>query len=324
MQESRQLILYALGMSSRRFLVVMLLLGALSICSGQQVSNLEGTWVLRSNGQNLLKLTLAPEGEAITGSWTRPRRFSVSASGEFTSISPEQRTNPVEDATWEEGKLRIKIDDRRFVLSQEGGRVLMQWLDTPLPPWRLERVPDGEEVVLATSLPQPDYPAEIVALQRELHDMVEADQARRNALDEAGMIEIDEKNRSAVLRIFDQYGWVKHSLAGTVASHEFWLLVQHQTPEIQQRLLPALAAAAQSGEASKSDYAYLYDRVQMGLDKPQRWGTQAKCENGKPVLYAVEDPDGLDARRSELSLPPIDEYLKLDLMVEFCAQQSAK
>lgn len=53
-----------------------------------------------------------------------------------------------------------------------------------------------------------------------------------------------------------------------------------------------------------SDYAYLYDRVQKGLNKPQHWGTQTKCEKSKPVLYPVDDPSSLDMRRKELFMPP--------------------
>lgn len=78
--------------------------------------------------------------------------------------------------------------------------------------------------------------------------------------------------------------------------------------------------AAKAGDASMSDYAYLYDRVQVGLGKPQHWGTQTKCQNGKPALDPVDDPETLDARRSALLMPPIDEYLKLDMMIKFCTQ----
>ncbi len=36
-------------------------------------------------------------------------------------------------------------------------------------------------------------------------------------------------------------------------------------------------------------------------------------------LYWVDDLVGLDARRKELSLPPIREYLQMEMMVKFCA-----
>jgi len=115
--------------------------------------------------------------------------------------------------------------------------------------------------------------------------------------------------------IFSKYGWVTNSLAGKDAAHDFWLLVQHQTPEIQRRLLPALEKAAKTGNASMGDYAYLYDRVQVGLGKPQHWGSQSKCQNGKPVLESVDDPAGLDARRKELfmTVPELEAIRQLPL-----------
>jgi len=171
----------------------------------------------------------------------------------------------------------------------------------------------------ARCLAQPPYPPRIRELRDRLRAMVQEDQDARLALSSARMEAVDAKNRPEVLRIFARYGWVANSLAGKDAADNFFLLVQHQTPEIQRRLLPTLEKAAKRGEASMSNYAYLYDRVQMGLNKPQHWGTQANCENGKPVLYPVDDPAGLDARRKELSLPPIREYLQMEMMVRFCA-----
>jgi hypothetical protein len=57
----------------------------------------------------------------------------------------------------------------------------------------------------------------------------------------------------------------------------------------------------------------------MGLGKPQRWGSQVKCENGKPALYVVDDPAGLEQRRKELFMMPVAEYLKVDYLVKNCA-----
>ncbi len=36
-----------------------------------------------------------------------------------------------------------------------------------------------------------------------------------------------------------------------------------------------------SGEVSKGDYAYLYDRVMLKISGKQRYGTQAMCLDGK-------------------------------------------
>jgi hypothetical protein len=39
-----------------------------------------------------------------------------------------------------------------------------------------------------------------------------------------------------------------------------------------------------------ADYAFLYDRVQMGRRDPQHWSMQVHCERGKPAWYAVDAP----------------------------------
>jgi hypothetical protein len=111
---------------------------------------------------------------------------------------------------------------------------------------------------------------------------------------------------------------------GKDAAHDFWLLTQHQTPAIQRRLLSSLEVAAKSGDAAMTDYVYLYDRVQIGLDQLQRWGSQIKYVAGKPALYPVDDPGDLDARRKELSLMAIDEYLKTDPLAKACAVLQVK
>jgi hypothetical protein len=58
----------------------------------------------------------------------------------------------------------------------------------------------------------------------------------------------------------------------------------------------------------------------MGLGKPQHWGSQVKCEGGKPGLYAVDDRSGVDARRKQLLMPLVHEYLQMDYLIKACAQ----
>jgi len=301
-----------------------LLLGAASLCLAQQSSDFAGSWVLHSNGQAIFQIVLTAEEGGITGRWTRPKHWTIDQDGNATQITPDQVTLPVRTKALDGGRLELTVDDDHFVMTLQGhDQASLGIADMPyMRLWRLDRVPDGSKVTLATGLPEQNYTQEIRALRQQLRSMVTEDQDARLAFDLARAGAIDEKNRPELLRIFDRYGWVTNSLAGKDASHDFWLLVQHQTPEIQQQLLPALEKAANDGNASMSDYAYLYDRVQMGLGKPQHWGSAAKCENGKPVLYPVDDPSGLDARRKELFLMPIGEYLQMDYMVKSCAQAS--
>lgn len=295
-----------------------LFLAIAGTCATQQSSDFDGTWVLRVKGQNIFKLTLATKGGVVTGSLAKPKELKIDQDGDVTGISADQVTLPVQKSKLSTGQLELTIDGDRFVMTLRD-RNRAQMVLEGMRPWNLERAADGSAIILASSLSELHYPEEIRALREQLRAMVKEDQDARLAFDEARLEAADAKNRPEVLRIFSKYGWVTNSLAGKEAAHNFWLLVQHQTPDIERRLLPALGKAAKAGDASMSDYAYLYDRVQVGLGKPQHWGTQVKCQDGKPVLGPVDDPAGLDARRKELFMPPIQEYLKSDYLAKVCA-----
>ena len=282
----------------------------------QQGPVLDGTWVFRVNGQNILKLTLSTKNGVASGSLSKPERLKIDQDGDVTGIGPRQVTVPVEISRVTPSRLELTIDGDRFVMTlrdQDHATLVLEGMR----PWNLDRATG--DVKLATRLREPHYPPNIRSLREKLQAMVNQEQQARLAFDTERMEAADTKNRPEVLRMFEQYGWITISLAGKDAAHNFWVLVQHQTPEIQRRFLPALEKAAKAGNASMSDYAYLYDRVQMGLDKPQHWGTQTRCEDGKPVLYTVDDPAGLEARRKELFLQSIEDYLKTDYLTKFCA-----
>jgi hypothetical protein len=301
-----------------------LLLAVTRLLVAQQFSDFEGTWVLKFNGQSILKLTLVTERGRLAGSLTEPSKLAFDSDGGFTTISPEKETLPVQQAALNLGRLQLTIDGDRYVMiSQNANRASLALEDRgpwPMRPWRLERAVDPDAVILATKLQEPEYPREIVILRDQLRAMIKEDQDARLKFDHARIDAADTKNRSEVLRIFHRYGWVTDSLAGKDAAHNFFLLVQHQTPAIQRQLLPALERAARNSDASMNDYAYLYDRVQFGLGKLQHWGSQTYCQKGKPVLAPVDDPATLDARRKELYMAPIGEYLKMDYIIKVCAQ----
>jgi hypothetical protein len=239
--------------------------------------------------------------------------------GDVTEIGPDQIMHSVRGSRLSRKELELAIDGDRFVMVLED-RDHASLAPAGMRPWKLERWSGHRAAILASSLPEPDYPAEILALRERLRAMAKEDQDARLAFDEVRTEAVDAGSRPEVLRIFETYGWVTKSLAGKAAANDFWLLVQHQTIDLQQRFLPALAKAAQTGEASMSHYAYLYDRVQVRLGKPQHWGTNIECKDGKPVAAPVDDPAGLDARRKELFMLPMSEYLKAGYLVELCGK----
>ncbi len=164
-------------------------------------------------------------------------------------------------------------------------------------------------------------------LRRELLERMERDQAIRKSLinksGEAGkeafnadpgtigeMMKVDRENREWLAEQIEQAGWPGKSKVGKDGAHAAWLLVQHadQDRQFQQRCLDLMQEAG-SEEVSGVDIAYLTDRVLVGQGKPQRYGTQVGMVDGQPKVNECEDPDNLDARRAELGMGPISEYL---------------
>lgn len=139
--------------------------------------------------------------------------------------------------------------------------------------------------------------------------MAQEDKAARQKtlIDPQETTALAEQDRPFLESIFKQYGWPKISVFDLIPSNNFWLLVQHQPPAVQEEMLPALKNAVDEDEASKSNYAYLFDRVETNKGRPQHWGTQARCENGQAILYPVDDMKGIDERRRAVGLAPLAE-----------------
>jgi uncharacterized protein DUF6624 len=151
-------------------------------------------------------------------------------------------------------------------------------------------------------------------LQRELLALMEEDQAARKAAIgnmtvpslQARIMEVDAKTTARMKDVIAKQGWPGKSLVGESAAHAAWLLVQHADADraFQKQCLALIEKAAESGEVTKSDYAYLYDRVAVAENRPQRYGTQ--YGNGKP--HPIEDEAHVDERRKAVGLGTMAEY----------------
>ncbi len=126
------------------------------------------------------------------------------------------------------------------------------------------------------------------------------------------IIEIDQAHNLIIKKTIEVFRWPGHSLIGEDGSSAFWLLVQHQDRDIalQVKCLNLLEEAVNKDEASHQDLAFLMDRVRKNQNLPQLYGTQWKTENGKMILYPVQDPEFLDARREQMHLPTFEDYKK--------------
>lgn len=120
----------------------------------------------------------------------------------------------------------------------------------------------------------------------------------------------DYVNTEYLKSIVDKQGWPKVSAVGERAANAAWLLVQHadDDPLFQLRALRLMEPMVASGEVSKQNHAYLYDRVMLKIAGTQRYATQMTCEASQRVPQPLEDANAVDRRRAEAGLSSLAEY----------------
>ena len=65
------------------------------------------------------------------------------------------------------------------------------------------------------------------------------------------------------------------------------------------------------GELDGQEFALLYDRLALGLGGLQRYGSQlGRTPEAGLFVSPLEDPDNVDARRAELGMIPLVQYLE--------------
>ena len=79
-----------------------------------------------------------------------------------------------------------------------------------------------------------------------------------------------------------------------------WLIVQHSGDlDLQQRTLDELEPLVAAGAFDGQQYGLLFDRVAVKQGRPQRFGTQLVCKDGRFVAEPIEDAQNLDDRRQK-------------------------
>jgi hypothetical protein len=142
------------------------------------------------------------------------------------------------------------------------------------------------------------------------------EQALRNLpLDEPAVLErltaVDADNQEWLRRVVEERGWPGRRLVGEGGATHAFLLAQHASDlDFQLRCRDLVAAAVDAGEAPRAQLAYLDDRIRMRQGLAQRYGTQIRLDaDGRPVPFAIEEPEGVDERRREVGLGPLAEYV---------------
>ncbi len=148
-------------------------------------------------------------------------------------------------------------------------------------------------------------------LRAELLRRVELDQAARKGDDPEAVGEVDAANLPWLKDVIARIGWPGRSVVGDDGAEAAWLLAQHADRDraFQRQCLDLLTAAADLGEASQKNVAYLTDRVLVADGEPQEYGTQITTRRGKWEPLPLRDPQTVDERRAAVSLGPLADYV---------------
>ncbi|WP_417486429.1 DUF6624 domain-containing protein [Maricaulis sp.] len=119
---------------------------------------------------------------------------------------------------------------------------------------------------------------------------------------------VDADNTAWAISLLDEYDFTALVREQPALAADIAALIQHGDISAQRRLLDLVEPFALAGGFNGMRYALLYDRVAVAEDRPQRYGSQFRCENGEQVYPPIEDPDTVDERRASLGLEPLAAY----------------
>jgi hypothetical protein len=157
-------------------------------------------------------------------------------------------------------------------------------------------------------------PGTDAALRAMLEKMDASDQEARRAgtghpTYTAKTAAVDVQLTAEMKEIVARHGWPTIALVGVEASNDAMTILTHSPDHAwQASLLPRLETLSAEGKIDGSTLATMLDKELVSEGKLQRYGTQFKFVDGKMAMYAVEDPEGLDARRATVFLMPIKAY----------------
>lgn len=146
-------------------------------------------------------------------------------------------------------------------------------------------------------------------LRDELIKMMDADLKIRQTISEETE-KIDAEHTQRLKEIVTQYGWPDHSIVGKQGAHAAWLLAQHSEDlNFQKQCLTLMEKALKQQLIAPADYAFLYDRIAMRENKPQRYGSQTSMVDSRLVMYKLEDESRVDEYRKSVGLNSLKEYM---------------
>lgn len=113
---------------------------------------------------------------------------------------------------------------------------------------------------------------------------------------------VDRANQAALLTMVPPEGWFLKSRYGEEAAAAAFHIVQHSGLDLWRRFVPVLEPLVAAGEVEGQSFALMYDRLAMNEGRPQRYGSQFKCVDGRHQMHPVEDPAKVDELRRGMGM----------------------
>lgn len=122
----------------------------------------------------------------------------------------------------------------------------------------------------------------------------------------------DSINRTIVTNILDSCGWLGYDVLGQEGADALFLVIQHSDCNTMNKYLPLLRKGVKDGKAPIYNLALMEDRVLICNGQKQKYGTQLTYDDRSKKYrpMPIENIKILDSLRSQVGLPPLNEYLQ--------------
>jgi hypothetical protein len=145
----------------------------------------------------------------------------------------------------------------------------------------------------------------------DLTTLPEAERAAAKKVMWAPVEAADDENLKSLLAMLPAEGWFLKSRYGEKAAGAAFNIVQHSDLKQWKRFVPVLEPLVVTGEVDGQSFGLMYDRLALNEGRPQRYGSQMTCKDGKWVPDRLEDPARVEEWRAAMGFPQtFAEYLE--------------
>jgi len=111
---------------------------------------------------------------------------------------------------------------------------------------------------------------------------------------------LDSANIAILTGFLDKYGYPTIYQSGIKGERTITTVMQHAPLEIQEKYYPMWVEAYKNNKITGYAIALLEDRINMGRNRKQYYGSQHKVDGKKDYLYPVVNADSINSWRKRM------------------------